>query len=266
MNPVKKYFHNIYLGLYTVLVGMKITFAHLFTKAVTIQYPDERLQLPERERNRLFVNMDDCIGCDQCARACPVNCIHLDTLKAVPGDIVGRTGVTSNGKKKALFVPTFTIDIAKCCYCQLCVFPCPTECIYMTDVFEFSEYNRENFIYEFTDMTTEQIAEKKVKLDAYQKEQDEKKAAAAKAAAEKKAADAKAAAEAPKSPEVKTAVPPKAPSAVKKASEKEVDETLKEPKAPSSAAGGKPVSPIEHTAPKVDVEKKDTGKDEKKEK
>lgn len=187
MNSVKKYFKNIWLGLYTVSVGMKITFAHLFTKAVTIQYPDERLQLPERERNRLFVNMDDCIGCDQCARACPVNCIYLETIKAVPGDIVGRTGVTSNGKKKALFVPTFTIDIAKCCYCQLCVFPCPTECIYMTDVYEFSEYKRENFIYEFTDMTPDQIAEKKVKQEAFEKEQAEKKAAAAKAAAEAKA-------------------------------------------------------------------------------
>lgn len=228
---------------------MKITFAHLFTKAVTIQYPDERLQLPERERNRLFVNMDDCIGCDQCARACPVNCIYLDTLKAVPGDIVGRTGVTSNGKKKALFVPTFTIDIAKCCYCQLCVFPCPTECIYMTDVFEFSEYKRENLIYEFTDMTPEQIVEKKAKLVVYQKEQDEKKAAAAKAAAEKKAADAKAASEAPKTGEVKTEVPPKALTAVKKE--------------PETGAGSKSVSPKDKAAPKIDVKKKDGGANKK---
>ena len=187
MNDIKKYFKNVWLGVYTIAVGMKITFLHLFTKAVTIQYPDERLQLPERERNRLFVNIDDCIGCDQCARACPVNCIYLDTLKVVPGDIVGRTGVTSNGKKKALYVPTFTIDIAKCCYCQLCVFPCPTECIYMTDVFEFSEYERDKFIYEFTDMTPEQVIEKKAKLEAYNKEQEEKKAAAAKAKAEESA-------------------------------------------------------------------------------
>jgi len=190
MNPIKKYFKNIWLGFYTIGIGMKITFSHLFTRAVTIQYPDERLQLPERERNRLFVNMDDCIGCDQCARACPVNCIYLETIKAVPGDIVGRTGVTSNGKKKALFVPTFTIDIAKCCYCQLCVFPCPTECIYMTDVFEFSEYRRENLVYEFTDMSPAQVEEKKAKLVVFEKEQAEKKAAAAKAAAEAKAKQA----------------------------------------------------------------------------
>lgn len=187
MNSVKQYFNNIWLGLYTVAIGLKITFSHLFTRAVTIQYPDERLQLPERERNRLFVNMDDCIGCDQCARACPVSCIYLETIKVTPGDIVGRTGVTSNGRKKALYVPTFTIDFAKCCYCQLCVFPCPTECIYMTEVFEFTDFERDKFIYEFTDMTPEQVVEKKQKLEVYQKEQDEKKAAAAKAAAEAKA-------------------------------------------------------------------------------
>lgn len=177
---------------------MGVTFRHLFVPAVTIQYPDQRLQLPERERNRLFVNMDDCIGCDQCARACPVNCIYLETIKATPGDIVGRTGVTSQGKKKALFVPTFTIDMAKCCYCQLCVFPCPTECIYMTDTFEFAEFHRENLIYEFTDMTPEQIVEKRKKLEEFQKEQEAKKAAAKAEAEAKKAAEAEKPTETPK--------------------------------------------------------------------
>jgi len=182
---MKKYFENIWQGLHTIAIGMGVTWRHLFVKAVTIQYPDQRLQLPERERNRLYVNMDDCIGCDQCTRACPVDCIYLETVKVTPGDIVGRTGVTSNGKKKVLFVPTFTIDMAKCCYCQLCVFPCPTECIYMTTDFEYAEFNRDNLIYEFTDLTTEQSAEKRQKLEAYQKEMEAKKAAA-KAAANSK--------------------------------------------------------------------------------
>jgi NADH-quinone oxidoreductase subunit I len=127
--------------------------------------------------------MDDCIGCDQCAKACPVSCIDIVTIKAVPGDIVGKTGQTSQGKKKALFVPKFTIDFAKCCFCQLCVFPCPTDCIYMTDVFEYSEFKRENLVYEFTDMTPEMAEEKQKKLIAYQEEQARKKEEAEKAAA-----------------------------------------------------------------------------------
>lgn len=174
---MRDYFNNIWTGIVTILIGMKVTFKHLFVPAVTIQYPDERLKLPERERNRLYVNMDDCIGCEQCARACPVNCIEIETVKAVAGEDLGKT---SNGKKKALWVTKFDIDIAKCCYCQLCVFPCPTECIYMTDVYEFSEYEREKLIYDFVTLTPEERVEKK---DNFAKAEAEKAALKAAAAA-----------------------------------------------------------------------------------
>lgn len=191
------YFKHIHKALTTIWIGMMITFRSMFKKSVTIQYPEQRLQLPERERNRLFVNMDDCIGCDQCAKACPVSCIDIVTIKAVPGDIVGKTGQTSQGKKKALFVPKFTIDFAKCCFCQLCVFPCPTDCIYMTDVFEYSEFKREYLVYEFTDMSPDMADEKRKKLAAYQEEQARKKVEAEKVAAAAKTAPAPAPATAP---------------------------------------------------------------------
>src|SRR5512137_1377821 len=170
------YFRNVWDGVSTVLIGMKVTWLHLFTPAVTIQYPDVKLKLPERARNRLYVNMDDCIGCDQCAMACPVDCITIETIKSTP-DV--DLGLTSVGTKKRLYVPRFDIDIAKCCYCGLCVPPCPTECIKMTDVYEFSEYDRQALIYNFAVMSPEAIAEAKTKLAAYEKEQAAKKAAAA---------------------------------------------------------------------------------------
>ncbi len=168
---MKEYFNNAWSALYTIFVGMKITFKHLFVPSVTIQYPDVKLQLPERERNRLYVNMDDCIGCDQCARACPVDCITIETVKSIPGEDLGKT---SNGKKKALWVTKFDIDFAKCCYCQLCVFPCPTECIYMTDVYEFSEFERNNLIYDFVTLTSQEREDKK---NNYAKFEAEKAAA-----------------------------------------------------------------------------------------
>jgi len=180
---MKEYFQNIYTALSTIFIGMKVTFKHLFVPAVTIQYPDVRLKLPERERNRLYVNMDDCIGCDQCARACPVSCIEIETVKSLPTEDLGKT---SNGKKKALWVTKFNIDIAKCCYCQLCVFPCPTECIYMTDVFEFSEYNRNNLIYSFSTLTNEESAQKKNNFAQFELVKAAEKEAAAKKAAEEK--------------------------------------------------------------------------------
>jgi NADH-quinone oxidoreductase subunit I len=182
-----RYFRNIWDGVSTVLIGMKVTWLHLFTPAVTIQYPDVKLRLPDRARNRLYVNMDDCIGCDQCAMACPVNCITIETIKSTP-DV--DLGLTSVGTKKRLYVPRFDIDIAKCCYCGLCVPPCPTECIKMTDVYEFSEFDRQSLMYTFAVMTPAEADQAKTKLVAYDKEQAVKKAAAAAAAAAKPPAGA----------------------------------------------------------------------------
>ncbi len=179
---MREYLKNTWDGIYTVLVGMRITFKHLFTPAVTIQYPEVKVKLPDRVRNRLYVNIDDCIGCDQCSRACPVSCIEIDTVKSIPGEDLG---TTSNGKKKALWVTKFDIDIAKCCYCQLCVFPCPTECIYMTDVYEFSEYERANLLYKFSALNQDEAAQKKVNYEKFQAEKEAQKAAAAAAAAAK---------------------------------------------------------------------------------
>ncbi|HTR98575.1 MAG TPA: NADH-quinone oxidoreductase subunit I [Bacteroidota bacterium] len=200
------YFRDIWDGLVTVLIGMRVTWRHLFTPAVTIQYPDVKLKLPERARNRLYVNMDDCIGCDQCAMACPVDCITIETIKSTP-DV--DLGLTSVGTKKRLYVPVFDIDIAKCCYCGLCVPPCPTECIKMTDVYEFSEFDRENLVYRFATMTPADAGAARAKLAAYDKEQAAKKAAAAAAAAAAKAGAAPQATVAPVAP----TAPPQAPQA-----------------------------------------------------
>lgn len=196
---MKNYFYNFWQGLYTILIGMKVTLRHVFIPAVTIQYPSVKPQLPERERNRLYVNMDDCIGCDQCARACPVNCIEIETVKSIPGEDLG---TTSNGKKKALWVTTFNIDFAKCCYCQLCVFPCPTECIYMTDVYEFSEFQRESLVYDFVTLLPEERIQKKKNFEELQAKKESVKAGE-KIAAAKKAAEEKAAAQANKPAEQK---------------------------------------------------------------
>src|SRR3989339_576283 len=171
---MKEYFSNIWIGLSTVAIGMKVTFKHLFVPAVTIQYPSVRVELPERERNRLYVNMDDCIGCDQCSRACPVSCIEIETVKGLPTEDLGKT---SNGKKKALWVTKFDIDFAKCCYCQLCVFPCPTECIYMTDVYEFSEFQRNDLLYKFATLTPEEVEQRELNYQKFEVEKAAEKAA-----------------------------------------------------------------------------------------
>ena len=108
------------------------------------------------------VDIDDCIGCYRCERACPVDCIKIDTIKSERGeDIpkVNHTGVTSNGTKKGFVVSRFTIDMSECCFCNLCTYPCPEECIFMVGGpnstrheidYEFSEYDRNDMIYRFS--------------------------------------------------------------------------------------------------------------------
>ena len=118
--------------------------------------------------------MDDCIGCDQCSRACPVNCIEIETVKATPDEDLG---LTSNGKRKALWIPKFDIDISKCCYCGLCVPVCPTDCIYMTDVYEFAEFERDNLIYKYATLTNYEAEEKRKNLEEFQAKKDAEKKA-----------------------------------------------------------------------------------------
>ncbi|NOY05481.1 MAG: NADH-quinone oxidoreductase subunit I [Chlorobi bacterium] len=180
------YFKAIYNGIGTALVGMGVTWRHLWGKKVTIQYPTQTKPRFGRSRDRLYVNIEDCIGCDQCAKACPVYCIHIETIKAAPGVDLGKT---STGHKKRLHVSVFDIDFAKCCYCGLCVYPCPTECITMTDVFEFSEYERRNLLYHFSAMTEEEVAKAKEEAERAEAEKARKKAEAAAAAKAKKEAE-----------------------------------------------------------------------------
>ncbi|MBI2951871.1 NADH-quinone oxidoreductase subunit I, partial [bacterium] len=45
---MREYFRNIWEGVWTVLVGMKITLRHLFVPSITLQYPLVKWEMPER--------------------------------------------------------------------------------------------------------------------------------------------------------------------------------------------------------------------------
>ncbi len=180
---------DIYTTFKSIITGMGITFRHLFTRSVTVQYPQQRDVLPERVRLKLHVNIDDCIGCRLCERACPVECIEIGTIKSTDDDDLGET---STGHKKRLWVDQFDIDMAKCCYCELCVHPCPTDCITMVEDYEYSAYDRNDLILSFSDMTPEQIEEAGRKLEEEEEAKRRKKEEAM--LARKKKEEAKAAA------------------------------------------------------------------------
>jgi NADH-quinone oxidoreductase chain I len=143
---MSQYFIGIYQSLSSIWIGMNITLKHLFTPSITLQYPDERWEMPERSRNQLFNDIDDCIGCDQCARVCPVDCIYIETEKTGKGEDLG---LTSKGTKKRLKVLRFDIDMSLCCYCGLCTYPCPTECLIMTPNYESAVYDRTDLLFKY---------------------------------------------------------------------------------------------------------------------
>ena len=125
---------------------MRITWRHLFTRKVTLHYPEEKWTLPPRSRMRLFMKYEDCIGCGQCVRACPVSCIYLKADKRAP---TAAPIYAANGQPIKLDVHVFDIDMSLCCYCNLCTYPCPTDCIYMTTEYEFAATDLTKHLYHF---------------------------------------------------------------------------------------------------------------------
>jgi NADH-quinone oxidoreductase subunit I len=143
---MREWLTNVWQGFFTVLVGMRITWRHLFTQSVTLQYPSEKWTLPPRTRMRLFMKYEDCIGCGQCVRACPVACISMKT-EMRPAELPPIWAAT--GQSIKLDVTAFDIDMSLCCYCNLCTYPCPTFCIYMTPDYEFATRDLTEHLYRF---------------------------------------------------------------------------------------------------------------------
>jgi len=139
----------------------------------TVQYPREKMPVPEVARYQLDVEIADCIVCDLCAKACPVDCIAIEAVRS-PGAI----GKTSDGSVKRLYAARFDIDMAKCMYCGLCTVVCPTECIIMTDQYDRTTTRLADLNYAFSDMDEQEIARRKEEWTRFQAEKQAEKEAA----------------------------------------------------------------------------------------
>jgi formate hydrogenlyase subunit 6/NADH:ubiquinone oxidoreductase subunit I len=178
------YTRNIIQTIRSLFAGLRITFRHMVQSRksqpirsitepdyfanregiATIQYPYEMQPVPDNGRYRLHNEIDDCIVCDKCAKICPVNCIEIEPIKATE-----EIGKTSDGTPKRIYAATFDIDMGKCCFCGLCTTVCPTECLTMTKVYDFSVTDIHEHNFAFAEMTDEEIADKKKKLEEHQK-------------------------------------------------------------------------------------------------
>ena len=115
---------------------------HLFSRRITVQYPEEQPYLAPRWRGRIVLSRDPdgaerCVACYLCAAACPVDCISLTNA------------VTPDGRR---YPDSFRINFSRCIYCGYCEEACPTYAIQLIPDFEMSEYKRENLVYEKEDL------------------------------------------------------------------------------------------------------------------
>ena len=110
-------------------------------RLTTVQYPEERVELPEASRVFPFLIYDGsdpeaglrCVSCQICEKECPPQCIHIEKSKDKKPDFVG---------KMQAYPAVFNIDVSVCMSCQICVEVCPFDAIRMDKVYELSTENR----------------------------------------------------------------------------------------------------------------------------
>jgi NAD(P)H-quinone oxidoreductase subunit I len=112
--------------------GMALTFKHLFRPPITVQYPEQKLNVSRRIRgNELVWLVDRCTGCATCAKACPQGNIEI---------------VTHLGDENKYVVDKFEVDTGRCMFCGLCVEACPFDALAMGRSYERAQYRRRDVI------------------------------------------------------------------------------------------------------------------------
>jgi len=108
--------------------------------AFTVQYPDEKIAVPERFRFTPFLITEDqdptrmgedwCTSCGICAKVCPPQCIWI---------VRGSDPVTGRPVPQP---EAFFIDIDICMNCGFCAEFCPFDAIKMDHDYELASYDR----------------------------------------------------------------------------------------------------------------------------
>ena len=127
------------LYLPAIANGMRLTLKHFFGKTVTLQYPEEKVELPEYYRGAPALVMDDegrekCVACSLCEYVCPPKAIRI-----WPGEIASDVERSPD---------EFKINMLRCIFCGFCEEVCPEEAIYMTHDYEMCGESRAEMIHD----------------------------------------------------------------------------------------------------------------------
>ncbi len=141
------YFSEIFSGLWSLFVGLTVTFKEFFSPTVTVQYPYQRLEMSERFRGHIQLVGDEegkpnCIVCMMCQRACPSECISI-------------SGKKEEGEKKKV-LSSYTLDFTKCSLCGSCVESCNFNAIEFSKEYNLASTRREDFIFDLLKRLEEQ--------------------------------------------------------------------------------------------------------------
>jgi NADH-quinone oxidoreductase subunit I len=111
-----------------VLKGFGITIKNMFRPVITVQYPEQRLPIPERARWAVRQKMDEngrpkCTACLICVKECPDDVLRISTT---PKDGGGKT------------IDAYVYEVGACMMCGLCVAACPYDSIEMSHEYELA--------------------------------------------------------------------------------------------------------------------------------
>ena len=123
----------------SILKGMWITLRHMFRPKVTMQYPEERWQVPENYRGLPALVRDDqgrvkCVACFLCEYVCPPKAIHIEAQEI-------DTGVEKGPR-------VFDINMLRCIMCGYCEEVCPEQAIFLTPEYTTVGLSRKEMIYD----------------------------------------------------------------------------------------------------------------------